>query len=119
MKIIFIFSCSGMFWNVLACSEMFRVPGFIDVHFWSSRYLWCSKHQGVFWVAPTCGVSMDTSLLHLRYFRPYNANFQGISYGLGVSIISDNRRNASAMLLREVGYFFLQKRSNYNILIML
>ena len=40
MKIIFIFSCSGMFWdvpgcsgmfrNVPACSGMFRVPGFID-----------------------------------------------------------------------------------------
>ena len=97
-----------MFRHVPACSGMFRnVP---CSGFWSSRYLWCSKHQGVFWVAPTCGVSMDTSLLHLRYFRPYNANFQGISYGPGVSIISDNRRNASAMLLREVGYFFLQKK---------
>ena len=30
MKIIFIFSCSGMFRNVPACSGMFRVPGFID-----------------------------------------------------------------------------------------
>ena len=28
MKIIFIFSCSGMFRNVPACSGMFRVPGF-------------------------------------------------------------------------------------------
>ena len=32
MKIIFIFSCSGMFRNVPACSGMFRVPGFIDGH---------------------------------------------------------------------------------------
>ena len=31
MKIIFIFSCSGMFREVPACSGMFRVPGFIDV----------------------------------------------------------------------------------------
>ena len=30
MKIIFIFSCSGMFRHVPACSGMFRVPGFID-----------------------------------------------------------------------------------------
>ena len=30
MKIIFIFSCSGMFRDVPACSGMFRVPGFID-----------------------------------------------------------------------------------------
>ena len=30
MKIIFVFSCSGMFRNVPACSGMFRVPGFID-----------------------------------------------------------------------------------------
>ena len=30
MKIIVIFSCSGMFRNVPACSGMFRVPGFID-----------------------------------------------------------------------------------------
>ena len=30
MKIIFIFSCSGMFRNFPACSGMFRVPGFID-----------------------------------------------------------------------------------------
>ena len=30
MKIIFIFSCSGMFRNVPACSGMFHVPGFID-----------------------------------------------------------------------------------------
>ena len=30
MKITFIFSCSGMFRNVPACSGMFRVPGFID-----------------------------------------------------------------------------------------
>ena len=29
MKIVFIFSCSGMFRNVPACSGMFRVPGFI------------------------------------------------------------------------------------------
>ena len=33
MKIIFIFSCSGMFRHVPACSAMFRVPGFIDGHF--------------------------------------------------------------------------------------
>ena len=30
IKIIFIFSCSGMFRNVPACSGMFHVPGFID-----------------------------------------------------------------------------------------
>ena len=30
MKIIFIFSCSGMFRNVQACFGMFRVPVFID-----------------------------------------------------------------------------------------
>ena len=30
MKIIFIFSCSGMFRNVPACSGMFHVTGFID-----------------------------------------------------------------------------------------
>ena len=30
MKIIFIFSCSRMFQNVLSCSGMFRLPGFID-----------------------------------------------------------------------------------------
>ena len=30
MKIIFIFSCSGMLRHVPACSGMFRVPGFID-----------------------------------------------------------------------------------------
>ena len=30
MKIIFIFSCSGMFRNVSECSGMFHVPGFID-----------------------------------------------------------------------------------------
>ena len=30
VKIIFIFSCSGMFRNVPECSGMFRVPGFID-----------------------------------------------------------------------------------------
>ena len=30
MKIIFIFSCSGMFRIVPACSGMFHVPGFID-----------------------------------------------------------------------------------------
>ena len=30
MKIIFLFSCSGMFRNVPACSGMFHVPGFID-----------------------------------------------------------------------------------------
>ena len=30
MKILFIFSCSGMFRNVPECSGMFRVPGFID-----------------------------------------------------------------------------------------
>ena len=28
--ILFIFSCSGIFRDVPACSEMFRVPGFID-----------------------------------------------------------------------------------------
>ena len=33
MKIIVIFSCSGMFRNVPACSGLFRVPGFIDGHF--------------------------------------------------------------------------------------
>ena len=35
MKIIVIFSCSGMFRNVpefSACSGMFHVPGFIDAH---------------------------------------------------------------------------------------
>ena len=36
MKIIFIFSCSGMFRNVPECSEMFHVPGFIDAPFISS-----------------------------------------------------------------------------------
>ena len=30
MKIIFIFSCFGMFRDVPACSGMFHVPGFID-----------------------------------------------------------------------------------------
>ena len=30
MKITFIFSCSGMFRDVPACSGMFHVPGFID-----------------------------------------------------------------------------------------
>ena len=30
MKIIFIFSCSGMFRHVPECSGMFHVPGFID-----------------------------------------------------------------------------------------
>ena len=30
MKIIFIFSCSGMFWYIPECFGMFRVPGFID-----------------------------------------------------------------------------------------
>ena len=30
MKIIFTFSCSGMFRDVPECSEMFHVPGFID-----------------------------------------------------------------------------------------
>ena len=30
MKITFIFSCSGVFRNVPACSGMFHVPGFID-----------------------------------------------------------------------------------------
>ena len=30
IKIIFIFSCSGMFRDVQECSGMFRVPGFID-----------------------------------------------------------------------------------------
>ena len=30
MKIIFIFSCSGMFRDVPECSGVFRVPGFID-----------------------------------------------------------------------------------------
>ena len=30
MKIIVIFSCSGMFRNVPACSGMFHVPDFID-----------------------------------------------------------------------------------------
>ena len=30
MKITFIFSCSGMFRDVPACSRMFHVPGFID-----------------------------------------------------------------------------------------
>ena len=30
IKIIFIFSCSGMFRNVPACSGMFHVPDFID-----------------------------------------------------------------------------------------
>ena len=30
MNFFFIFSCSGMFRNVLACSGMFHVPGFID-----------------------------------------------------------------------------------------
>ena len=33
MKTIFILSCSGMFRHVPACSEMFRVPAFTDVHF--------------------------------------------------------------------------------------
>ena len=32
MKIIFIFSCSGMFRYVPGCSVMFRVPGFIEAH---------------------------------------------------------------------------------------
>ena len=32
VKIIFTFSCSGMFRNVPECSGMFRVPGFIDGH---------------------------------------------------------------------------------------
>ena len=31
MKIIFIFSCSGMFRHVPECSGMFHVPGFIDI----------------------------------------------------------------------------------------
>ena len=30
LKITFIFSCSGMFRDVLECTGMFRVPGFID-----------------------------------------------------------------------------------------
>ena len=30
MRIIFSFSCSGMFRDVPECSGMFRVPGFID-----------------------------------------------------------------------------------------
>ena len=30
MKIIFIFSCSGMLRDVPECSGMFHVPGFID-----------------------------------------------------------------------------------------
>ena len=33
MKIICILSCSGMFRDVPACSEMFCVPGFTDAHF--------------------------------------------------------------------------------------
>ena len=33
MKILFIFSCSGMFRNVPECFGMFHVPGFIDAHF--------------------------------------------------------------------------------------
>ena len=32
MKIILIFSCSGMFRDVPECSGMFHVPGFIDAY---------------------------------------------------------------------------------------
>ena len=37
MKIIFIFSCSGMFRDVPECSGMFHVPGFIDARRAPSR----------------------------------------------------------------------------------
>ena len=39
MKIVFIFSCSGMFRNVPECSGMFHVPGFIDARHSRARNL--------------------------------------------------------------------------------
>ena len=58
VKIIFIFSCSGMFRNVPACSGMFRVPGFIDGPIQmtvmskglllNSKYIKMGREEGVF-----------------------------------------------------------------------
>ena len=51
MKIIYIFSCSGMFRNVPACSGMYRAPGFIDAlslrinHFCKVVWNGCCKHN--------------------------------------------------------------------------
>ena len=49
MKITVIFSCSGMFQDVPACSGMFHVPGFIDAlsynHMWSSRVVAYRKQK--------------------------------------------------------------------------
>ena len=42
MKIIFIFSCSGMFRDVPACSGMFHVPRFIDATMVTPNLLWKS-----------------------------------------------------------------------------
>ena len=47
MKIIFIFSCSGMFRNVPACCGMLRVPDFIDAL--DSRH-WMSFHNLAWYV---------------------------------------------------------------------
>ena len=44
MKIIFIFSCSGMFRDVLECSGMFHVLGFIDARSYLRRAGFISSH---------------------------------------------------------------------------
>ena len=48
MKIIFIFSCSGMFRDVPECSGMFRVPGFIDAPMCVWKKCWRQTEKGHF-----------------------------------------------------------------------
>ena len=50
MKITFIFSCSGMFPDVPACSGMFLVPGFIDAQKFFGK-LNCFKRYSILKIA--------------------------------------------------------------------
>ena len=61
MKIIFIFSCSGMFRNVPACSGMFHVPGFINARYGHIRVI-------------DITITVDFTLLYCAALRSLLAN---------------------------------------------
>ena len=64
MKITFIFSCSGMFRDVPACSGMFHVPGFIDALF---LFAVCVTRAVYFHVNVTCFAAK-----HLKFDSHYS-----------------------------------------------
>ena len=83
-------------------------------------FLWCNKSNGNEtsknnWY-PLCNQFQLNKVFPCNFSKHPNYHQFFISIqDAGVSISTDDRRNASATLLREVGYFFLRRRSNLSL----